>query len=264
MGRYLSAPEHSFTSLRELKIILDEQFNLDSEELSVTTIFRMVKLLKFGYKRCKIESLPRNQPATKESRYKLIMEILRNFDLNRTFIYIDESGFNTTTRPLYGYAQNSKPCVYKVGRKGKNISLLAAMTEKEVLGYQIFKGSVSAQDYGTFIINLIRANGLQEKNLDNYVFFVDNARIHKAKKLSLLNNNLNICFNAPYSPQLNPIEGLFSLWKSNFRSMRSNSEIDVMKNIILSGNRIKTRHLLGFTKKSVEYYFDCLEKNYII
>ena len=46
---------------------------------------------------------------------------------------------------------------------------------------------------------------------------MDNAKIHKCKKLQPLLSKLNILYNAPYSPFLNPIEKFFALFKHKIR-----------------------------------------------
>lgn len=260
---YLKNPNNCFTSLRNLKFLLMEQFLLTEEELSITTIHRMVKSLGFHYKRSRRVSIHRNTYDTKEVRYRLIMEILKHRYLQRKFIFLDETGFNNYLRPYYGYAHKKEHCIYKVGDKTKNFSVLAAISEDKILGYQIFKGSVTAKDYGSFLVNLINLCGIKDQGTDNYVFFVDNSKIHSAKVLHDLNSYLHVCFNAPYSPQLNPIEEVFGLWKSLFRKLRTFDEEDVVRNITISCQKIKTRHIVGFVKHSIEYYLDCLDKNEI-
>ena len=43
---------------------------------------------------------------------------------------------------------------------------------------------------------------------------MDNAKIHKCNIIKPLFSHLNIFYNAPYSPFLNPIEEFFSLLKN--------------------------------------------------
>ena len=50
------------------------------------------------------------------------------------------------------------------------------------------------------------------------VYFMDNASVHRKKDLIPLVHsvkNKEILFNAPYSPDINPIETFFSIWKRN-------------------------------------------------
>ena len=133
------------------------------------------------------------------------------------------------------------------------------MTDDRILAYQIFQTGTSARDFGAFLINLIQSCNLQENSLDKYVFFLDNSTTHHAKDLKILRNYLHICFNAPYTPQLNPIEELFSLWKFHYRPLKIANEQDVINNINVASKKINKNDIIGFVKHSVKYYFDCLE-----
>ena len=48
---------------------------------------------------------------------------------------------------------------------------------------------------------------------------MDNARSHKAEGLKPFLDNLNVLYNAPYSPFLNPIEEMFGLWKHYYHKL---------------------------------------------
>jgi len=125
----------------------------------------------------------------KKMQYKkdeFVMQKLKHFDLKRKIIYIDETGFNTHIQKLYGYSKNKQPCFRKINAKTKNISVIAAITDEKILGYQPIQGSVTAKDFGSFIVNLINLRKLQDQGLDNFVFLWDNAKIHEAKILQPL------------------------------------------------------------------------------
>ncbi len=45
----------------------------------------------------------------------------------------------------------------------------------------MFKGSVKAPEFGSFMVQLITKNQKIKRDVDKYVFFIDNASIHKAE-----------------------------------------------------------------------------------
>ena len=57
--------------------------------------------------------------------------------------------------PLYGYSPVNEKFICVVPPKGQNISLLAATTDENILGFMLFKGSVKANDYGAFLLQII-------------------------------------------------------------------------------------------------------------
>ncbi len=90
------------------------------------------------------------------------------------FIYIDEACANETSYPLYGYSKKNTPYVVTTGNKSKKISVLLCITEDTLLNCQLFDGSVSGEDYGAFILNVIKKNEEIRLNLDKYIWYMDN------------------------------------------------------------------------------------------
>ena len=76
----------------------------------------------------------------------------------RLIIYLDESAIDETLVPLRGYAPAGEPFVMGMKPKKERVSLLAAITKDRLLGYQVIQGSVKAQDYGSFILELLYQN----------------------------------------------------------------------------------------------------------
>ena len=83
------------------------------------------------------------------------------------------------------------------------------MDENELLGFQIFDGSVKGEDFGAFVINLINNTEKLNRNLDKMIFFCDNCSVHKVMACKELFAKVRFKYNTPYSPFLNPVEELF-------------------------------------------------------
>ena len=80
------------------------------------------------------------------------------------------------------------------------------------------KDSVKADDFVSYftlqdsILNYCLLGILANQR---FCYYLDNARIHNKQKLNdvLKNTGHKIIFNTPYSPEMNPIEMIFSIWK---------------------------------------------------
>lgn len=260
LRNHLSNPKNGLTSLRALKKLLVQKFNLNNNQFSLGLVHKMIKKINFSRKKVQRQFERRNTQETIEKRYKIIQEIIKHKRLDRNFIYIDETGFNNYVIPIFGYSEIGKKLVYPVKPKTHNFSVLAAISEEGLIGYQVFNKGVKGQDFGAFIINLINSQNLQENGLNNYVFFMDNASIHKARCWKKLRDYIIVCFNAPYSPFLNPIEEFFGSWKFNFRLQKTIEESEISKNIVKACKNIGKRQIIGFVKHSISYYRDSLEK----
>ena len=217
------------------------------------------KKINFSWKKAKLHAINRNSKKTIESRIHAITEICEHLKLGRKFIYIDESGFGRKTIPLFGYAKLGKPYVIRGSVSSHNFSVIAAITSEKILGLQIYEKSVSAKDFGCFLVTLLNANPEIRNNLDNYVFFMDNARVHKAKVLKEFYENLHVCYNAPYSPFLNPIEEVFARWKFEFRKFNADTKETFYNNIIRSSLVLEEKHLCAYTKHAFKFFLLCLK-----
>ena len=62
-------------------------------------------------------------------------------------------------------------------------------------------GPILAKDFGAFLVKLINKYEYIQNNLDKFVFYMDNASIHKAKVLSQkIYKYINVLFGPPYTP----------------------------------------------------------------
>lgn len=102
------------------------------------------------------------------------------------------------------------------------------MTYEGLIGFQIFKGSVKSEDFCGFFSNITNYLGHDKKG--DYIFLMDNARIHKSKLFhNAVKKDYAILFNAPYPPMLNCIEEVFSKWKATLRRIQPKNESDLLK-----------------------------------
>ena len=68
---------------------------------------------------------------------------------------------------------------------------------------------MTAEIYDAFLEHLV----IELKTDGPLVFWVDNAKIHGHAIEKFKNSKNKIIFNAPYLPELNPIENIFGIWK---------------------------------------------------
>jgi len=100
---------------------------------------------------------------------------------NQNFIYIDETGFNNHTRPLFGYSTKGKRPILKEISRGPNHSVAAVITRNRLVGYKMIKGSFHQTNLVHFLIELINMNTNILDNRNNWILIMDNAPIHKSQ-----------------------------------------------------------------------------------
>jgi transposase len=106
--------------------------------------------------------------------------------------------------------RNWKSFLLPIRSKSINYSVIAVIGYTQYYAIKVIKGGVKATNYALFLIDLL----VVYKYLKGFrpVFLMDNTRILRPKESIKANfdGNIRILYNAPYYPDLNPIENFFS------------------------------------------------------
>lgn len=219
--------------LRELRA---EIFKNTGTQISESTICTFLR--KNGFTRRKLSRVAGQRCDFLRSQF---MEDLSIFSMDM-FVFVDESGSdNRDALRKYGYSLRGQPAkALSLFPRGKHLSAIAAMCCDGVLGCQIREGGVNSEAFQAFLdmelaSKLLPFNGINPRS----IVVMDNASIHHADQLtnSLEDLGVLVYFLPPYSPDLNPIEELFSKVKS---VMKANE-------YVLEGYDIETSILCGFS-----------------
>lgn len=185
--------------------------------ISQSTVSKTLKKLDLTRKRVKKVAHRTIEPDVIAQRKAYSINI-RTIPVNR-LCFLDETGVNLHTTARFGYSPKNTPCTSIVNSdKGKNISFLVLINNNTILNYCSVEGAFNSDVFFGFILHCIDHGFIRT---DNYIV-MDNCRIHKNPRMLsyLASRNFNILFLPPYSPQLNPIEEVFSLVKSRYHQKR--------------------------------------------
>ena len=260
---FLSHPKRMCSSLREIKGYLLTKYPMKLAQLDDATVCRWVKKAGFSRKRLSAHVKERNSLEMINKRKKASVELTNHMLEGKEIIYIDEVSFNQDLVPIYGYSRIGKPALSTKRVKGKNFSVAAAVTKDKFLGFQIFKTSVAAQEFGFFLVSLLQKYPEIREDRAEYVFFMDNVLTHKAVAIKDLLAGLNVCYSAPYSPFLNPIEEVFGTWKHFYRKLIHATNESVVSCICESAKVITTNKLHKYWKQSLTYTLRSLKEETI-
>jgi len=67
------------------------------------------------------------------------------------------------------WAKKGRKVCLNVPPKGTNLSLIAAVGKDKIYGFQIFQGSLTAKDFGAFLVNVIDNDPHIKTNLFSFV-----------------------------------------------------------------------------------------------
>lgn len=145
----------------------------------------------------------------------------------KSFVYIDESGFEAETVRQYAWSPKGKK-VYglRSGHTRPRTSLLAARMGQTFEAPILFEGTCNADIFNMWIEDHLAIHLNQ-----NHVVVMDNATFHKSTKTRELieQTGATLLFLPPYSPDLNPIENDFAIIKSIREYSDATSLDDIIK-----------------------------------
>jgi len=155
----------------------------------------------------------RNSVANINARYEYALEFT-GYDISKV-LFVDESGFKVTMRRRMGRAKVGSRASKAVKQiNSRNISICSAVSFQKMVKYKTFKGSFNTVLFNDYITDLVEI--LRNDMITGYIFVMDNCSIHKSAELRniITAAGHSLVFLPPYSPFLNPIEEVFSQWKS--------------------------------------------------
>jgi len=146
------------------------------------------------------------------------MEYLSGCDKNK-LVFLDESGVNTDLTRIYGRAAGGTRCVDKVPlNTPKNTTILSSIRLNGETTYTSYQGGTTNDKFTSYLKNVL-APTLQEGD----IIIMDNMRTHHSKEVKKVIEDLkiNVVYLPPYSPDLNPIEKMWSKIKSILRKLKA-------------------------------------------
>ena len=239
--------------LKDIIRMVQEKFSIN---VSKTTVDRIVKAFHYNLKFAVPIPERRNCETTVESRFKYSKEF-RELELDtedKNFVFLDEVGFSVVTRPKRGRAARGvSPFLSVSAARSRNISVVAAMNKYGMIYFKVHDKAVNGEDFKECLIELKAA--CSSKGIHNPIFILDNARIHHYRGLNetIASLEMRLLFLPPYSPFLNPIENIFSVWKNMVIRAEAKSERELKELISSKFSCITATHCDSFYRKMLKY-----------
>ena len=186
----------------------------DATDITVSppTICRIIH--RHGLTRKKIKQVASQRSLNLRGRF---MSEISFFDVIQ-FVWIDETGCDRRDNiRKFGYSLLGDTPVYnRFLHRGNRISAIAAVSTDGLLAYEFYKGTVNGETFldfiqGVLIPEMMPFDGENPRS----ILILDNCSIHHVLPVceTLRESGILTLFLPPYSPDLNPIEELFSYFK---------------------------------------------------
>ena len=160
-------------------------------------------------------------------------------------VFIDESGVNLAMLRLYARALKGKRARgEKPQKRGKNVSLIAALSVQELIASVNIYGAVDGATFEAFIVQK-----LIPKLWKDACVVMDNAKIHQGEMVRefIEKAGAKLLYLSPYSPEFSPIENFWSKVKSILRKTAARTYKDLIDAI--------TNAMLEVTQENIRNWF---------
>lgn len=205
-------------------------FEQHAINLSIPEICKSLKRNNITRKRIK-KRIEINTNDKKVERQNYALRIRPICDDN--ILFLDETGLNLHASINYGYSPKNTDAFITVPKnRGRNLSILAIINKTGIITYEKISGAYNTDLYMNFLQNAINSNYLRPGK----TLVCDNVAFHRNRCVIdfLSSYNINYVFLPSYTPQLNPIEEVFSMIKSRYYQTRPlpNNENELSERII--------------------------------
>ncbi|KAG3109715.1 hypothetical protein PI124_g5825 [Phytophthora idaei] len=181
------------------------------------TVRRALDARSFTVKKLHRDVVNRNNPIDKQKRSDYVIKFYAALANNKRVFYLDETNFNLWCSGGRGWSARGRRAVQNgVASKGKNIHVIAVISSTGLAYQESQFGSFTAELANEFIRRFLR-HIRTTTSLDEVVVVLDNAPCHTSAKDVFEEEEFQdaeILKLGPYSPMLNPIENVFSAYKS--------------------------------------------------
>jgi transposase len=215
--------------------------------ISKTAIYDILKNMGVTHKRMK-KILTGSDEIKLERQREEFRNTITNIDTNNV-ICIDETSIDSCMIPVHGWSLSGERVCHKVNATKKRYSIICAISNKKVIYYKLVKENVDAVIFKNFMEHLY------ENHIHGHKIVLDNARIHHAKIVKEYMDTIDneFIFNAPYTPDYNPIEKVFGKLKRNINKSLDTSIKNLFKIVKSTFKNISSTELNNYYRSSFTF-----------
>lgn len=133
-----------------------------------------------------------------------------------SILWGDETAVKEDANWVQGFSPKGKTPVLKAPTRWHKLSMISAISARGQVVFQIVEGSIDTERFIAFL------EGLIADAKSKIFLFVDNLRVHRAKKVSAWladrKDKIELFFLPPYAPEVNPDEHLNRDFKTALRT----------------------------------------------
>lgn len=208
--------DNCLATLADLKKNISEEFSMN---VCTSTIRNWLdgSLITLKNTRKVVDNMNKEENKTKRATY--IEHLLQHRSEGRTLIWTDETNFNLYCKRSQGRSRiGTRASVVLPASKGANLHCIGPITSGSLLLFTTRRGAFKSDACLECFRELART--CQNTGIEHPTFIIDNAPAHcKVESIVVEFPQVKVLRLAPYSYLLNPIELMWSVFKSHLKRM---------------------------------------------
>ena len=168
---------------------------------------------------------------------------LSGYDKNK-LVFPGESGVNTDLTRIYGRAAGRRRCIGKKPlNTPKNTTILSSIRLNGETMYTSYQGGTTKDKFIGYLKNVLVPILIKDD-----IIIMDNMRTYHSKEVKKVIKDLkiNVVYLPPYSPDLNPIEKMWSKIKSILRKLKARDLNNLLEAIGYAFSKICVSDCIGW------------------
>ena len=230
--------EHPDATLRELR----DRLGIGG---SILIVWRGLKSLGITRKKKTEHAAERDRPDVQEER-ELFREEVEPIEPER-LVFVDETGVTTAMTPGYGRAPSGERVVDPAPASWESMTVIAALGLDEVRAPLVISGSSNAQTFLAYVEQVL-VPALRKGD----VVIFDNLASHFTPGVqeAIERVGARALPLPPYSPDLNPIEEMFSKFKEFLRRASARTKAHLVETIGEALKSVSPQDILGWFRQA--------------
>jgi transposase len=244
--------------LKRLRTLIKRKPDATLEELrqglgvdcSTMAIVRALKRLKITRKKKVLHAQERDSPEGRQKR-RDFLEAIAGIDADR-LVFVDESGAKTSMTRTYGRAPVGQRVYTNTPGRWESITLTCGLRLSGVTAPLAFQGATDTPAFQSYVEQVL-VPALKPED----VVIWDNLQPHKAQAVmaAVERAGARVIALPPSSPDLTPIEEMFSKVKEALRSAAARSTTALYVAIGSALHQVSPQDILGWFQSRAAYAF---------
>ncbi|XP_036324932.1 uncharacterized protein LOC118738120 [Rhagoletis pomonella] len=197
-------------------------FRVFGVEVSTTTVGNHLEGMCYSVKKVHTQPTTMNSEENTEKRAVYVRKLNAFIQQGKQIVWIDETNFNLFCRLSRGRSKVGRRAIQALpAARGPNVHVIGAITASSILLMDRRRGSFTANSCSDWILQLVQKWQQLGNNLQDLVIVCDNAPCHSRIEAAVAQHSDGmsaVLRLGPYSPMLNPIEIIWSKFKTEVKT----------------------------------------------